>query len=58
MFCCKSFFTARSKKKEKNNFEFDDICDELCKKLIVRHPHVFGELTVSDSGEVLKTGIT
>ena len=40
--------------KEKNNFEFDDICDELCKKLIVRHPHVFGELTVSDSGEVLK----
>lgn len=40
--------------KEKNNFIFDDICDELCKKLIVRHPHVFGQVTVSDSGEVLK----
>jgi len=39
---------------EKNNFCFDDICDELCKKLIVRHPHVFGEVTVSDTGEVLK----
>lgn len=39
---------------EKNNFCFDDICDELCKKLIIRHPHVFGEVTVSDSGEVLK----
>ncbi len=40
--------------REKENFCFDDICDELCKKLIVRHPHVFGELTVSDEGEVLK----
>jgi len=39
---------------EKNNFVFSDICDELCKKLIVRHPHVFGEVTVSDTGEVLK----
>ncbi len=39
---------------EKENFNFDDICDELCKKLIVRHPHVFGEVTVSDTGEVLK----
>ncbi len=40
--------------RENKNFVFDDICDELCKKLIVRHPHVFGDLTVSDSGEVLK----
>lgn len=39
---------------EKNNFAFDDICDELCKKLIVRHPHVFGQVTVSDTGEVLR----
>lgn len=39
---------------EKNSFDFDDICDELCKKLIIRHPHVFGDVTVSNSGEVLK----
>ncbi len=39
---------------ENNNFGFDEICDELCQKLIVRHPHVFGDVTVSDSGEVLK----
>ncbi|MGN0613851.1 MAG: nucleoside triphosphate pyrophosphohydrolase [Porcipelethomonas sp.] len=39
---------------EKDHFTFDDICDELCKKLIVRHPHVFGQLTVSDSDEVLR----
>lgn len=39
---------------EQQRFTFDDICDELCRKLIVRHPHVFGDVTVSDSGEVLK----
>ncbi len=39
---------------EQQHFTFDDICDELCKKLIVRHPHVFGKVTVSDTGEVLK----
>ena len=39
---------------ELEHFSFDDICDELCRKLIVRHPHVFGDVTVSDSGEVLK----
>lgn len=39
---------------ENQNFTFEDVCDELCKKLIVRHPHVFGQVTVSDTGEVLK----
>lgn len=39
---------------ENNSFKFDDICDGICKKLIVRHPHVFGEITVSSTGDVLK----
>lgn len=39
---------------EKNSFNFDDICDELCKKLIVRHPHVFGDVEVSGADDVLK----
>ena len=39
---------------EKGTFTFDDVCDGICKKLIVRHPHVFGDVTVNDSGEVLK----
>lgn len=39
---------------ENSNFSFDDICDGICKKMIVRHPHVFGSVTVADSGEVLK----
>lgn len=38
---------------EIGSFTFDDVCDEICKKLIVRHPHVFGDVTVSSTGEVL-----
>ncbi len=27
---------------EKQNFTFTDVCDEVCRKLIYRHPHIFG----------------
>lgn len=40
--------------KEEGNFNISDVIDELCKKLIVRHPHVFGDVTVSGSADVLK----
>ena len=39
---------------EKGVFAFDDVVDGICKKLIVRHPHVFGETTVDSAGEVLQ----
>lgn len=39
---------------EKDVFNFDDVADEVCKKLILRHPHVFGDVNVSSSAEVLK----
>lgn len=39
---------------EKSVFSFDDVCDEVCKKLIVRHPHVFGEVKADTADEVLK----
>lgn len=39
---------------ENNSFSFNDICDGICKKLIIRHPHVFGEITVNSTGDVLK----
>ncbi len=38
---------------EKSNFDFSDVCDGICKKLIERHPHVFSDVEVKDSGEVL-----
>lgn len=31
----------------------DEVADGVCKKLIYRHPHVFGEVTVSGTDEVL-----
>ncbi|MCL2697392.1 MAG: nucleoside triphosphate pyrophosphohydrolase [Oscillospiraceae bacterium] len=39
---------------ENGGYNFNGVCDEICKKLIYRHPHVFGELTVNSTGEVLR----
>lgn len=39
---------------EKNGFDFQDVCDGICKKLIERHPHVFGEISVKNSRDVLE----
>ncbi len=40
---------------EKGGFTFDDVCDGACKKLIRRHPHVFGKLELDTPEEVLVT---
>ena len=34
-------------------FNLDDVADGVCKKLIYRHPHVFGDVTVRSTGEIL-----
>lgn len=39
--------------REQNVFDFFDVTDELCKKLIERHPHVFGEVKVTGTDDVL-----
>ncbi len=38
---------------EVGSFNLDGVADGICKKLIFRHPHVFGDVTVSGAGEVL-----
>ena len=38
---------------EAGEFSFDDVADEVCRKLVIRHPHVFGDIQVDNSGEVL-----
>ena len=38
---------------EKGVFDFDSVCDGICKKLIYRHPHVFGDTVAETTGEVL-----
>lgn len=45
-------FHARMEE-EAGRFSFDDVCDGICKKLIYRHPHVFGDATVENSSQVL-----
>ncbi len=40
--------------REKGVFDFNDVADELCKKLVVRHPHVFSDVTASNSDEALQ----
>jgi tetrapyrrole methylase family protein/MazG family protein len=39
---------------EAGQFNFNDVARVLCEKLERRHPHVFGTVKVSGSGEVLK----
>ena len=38
---------------EQGTFDFDSVCDGICKKLIYRHPHVFGDTVAETTGEVL-----
>ena len=38
---------------EAGRFDLDGVADGICKKLIFRHPHVFGDVQVSGTGEVL-----
>lgn len=39
---------------EQGNFNVNDVCDGICKKLIQRHPHIFGNEKASDTDTVLK----
>ena len=39
---------------EEGRFGFDDVCDDVCKKLIIRHPHVFGNVEADTPEEVLR----
>lgn len=39
---------------ETDDFDIKDVCDQLCEKLIFRHPHVFGEAKADTAGQVSK----
>lgn len=39
---------------EAGRFDIGGVADGICKKLIYRHPHVFGDVAVSGSSEVLQ----
>lgn len=40
---------------EAGRFTFDDVVDGICKKLVFRHPHVFGTVEAKDAEKALST---
>lgn len=39
---------------EQNRFTLNDVLETICNKLIVRHPHIYGEVKVNDDEDVKK----
>ncbi|HET8803242.1 MAG TPA: nucleoside triphosphate pyrophosphohydrolase [Aequorivita sp.] len=37
---------------ETHNFDIADVCNNICDKLISRHPHIYGDVKVADEEEV------
>jgi XTP/dITP diphosphohydrolase len=37
---------------EQNKFDIADVCHALCEKLIVRHPHIYGDVKVENAEQV------
>lgn len=35
-------------------FDLEDVCDEICRKMMIRHPHVFGERIFGADGKPLR----
>ncbi|MFR2018066.1 MAG: nucleoside triphosphate pyrophosphohydrolase, partial [Eubacterium sp.] len=40
---------------EKGSFTFDDVANDIVQKLVVRHPHVFGDVVANDTAEALNS---
>ena len=40
--------------KDNGEYDIDDVSDAICRKLVHRHPHVFGDVEADSAGEVLK----
>lgn len=39
--------------RELGNFDFDDVANDIVQKLVIRHPHVFGEVVANNTSEAL-----
>ena len=37
---------------ENNKFNLDDVIDDICKKLVDRHPHIYGDMSLSSEADV------
>lgn len=45
-------FHARMEE-EVGSFQFSDVVNDICQKLVIRHPHIFGDVQVQNTDEVL-----
>ena len=41
--------------REKGNFDFDDVANDIVQKLVIRHPHVFGDVKAGNEKEALQS---
>lgn len=41
--------------REKGSFSFDDVANDIVQKLVVRHPHVFGDVQADNCSEALES---
>mgnify|MGYP001813568578 CR=1 FL=1 len=39
---------------ETGDFDMADVCNDICEKLINRHPHIYGDVEVEDEEEVIR----
>lgn len=39
--------------RENHSFDIGDVCNDICKKMILRHPHVFGDTVAETTEKVL-----
>lgn len=39
---------------EEGLFNFNDVCNDVCEKMIIRHPHVFADVKADNTEDVLK----
>lgn len=39
--------------REEGDFDFHDVVNGVCAKLVLRHPHIFGDVVADDSAQVL-----
>lgn len=38
---------------ERGSFDFNDVANDICQKLVIRHPHVFGDVVANNEKEAL-----
>lgn len=39
--------------RERGTFDFNDVANDICQKLVIRHPHVFGDISAENEKDAL-----